>query len=138
MRICGHWLPRDAYQQAEHGETVSFVEEAEFGDLAYFDNEEGHITHVGIVWDKGQIIHAHSHTFTDITIRMHPDVWFGHAWCEAFCSHTFGKSVMPPLTTCLQPMKCFINKQLVSFQRSKLWASWDAHFLFGVSFQVST
>ncbi|MCX6181637.1 MAG: C40 family peptidase [Bacteroidetes bacterium] len=51
-------LPRDAYQQAEHGVACSFVEEAQAGDLAFFDNEAGKIVHVGIVMGNGQIIHA--------------------------------------------------------------------------------
>jgi len=55
---CGIQLPRDAYQQAEVGDTVDFVETAQAGDLAYFDNEEGKITHVGIMLDGERIIHA--------------------------------------------------------------------------------
>ncbi|HKK39592.1 MAG TPA: C40 family peptidase, partial [Cryomorphaceae bacterium] len=55
---CGIQLPRDAYQQAEIGKTVDFVETAKPGDLAYFDNEEGRITHVGIMLDGERIIHA--------------------------------------------------------------------------------
>lgn len=51
-------IPRDAYQQANLGESYSFVEEAEAGDLAFFDNEEGRITHVGILIGNGKIIHA--------------------------------------------------------------------------------
>lgn len=51
-------IPRDAYQQAELGDGYSFVEEAEPGDLAFFDNEEGRITHVGILVSKNKIIHA--------------------------------------------------------------------------------
>lgn len=51
-------IPRDAYQQAELGDSYSFVEEAEPGDLAFFDNEEGRITHVGILVSKNKIIHA--------------------------------------------------------------------------------
>lgn len=51
-------LPRDASQQVEKGKNYSFVEEAEAGDLAFFDNEEGRITHVGIVLNDGKIIHA--------------------------------------------------------------------------------
>lgn len=51
-------LPRDASQQAETGETVSFLQEAKCGDLAFFDNEEGKITHVGILLDEHTIIHA--------------------------------------------------------------------------------
>lgn len=57
-RLNGYKLPRDAYQQVENGTPLSFVEEAEAGDLAYFDNEEGRIVHVGIILDNQQIIHA--------------------------------------------------------------------------------
>jgi len=57
-RIAGNDLPRDASQQVEFGTTVSFVEEAEPGDLAFFDNEEGAIIHVGICLGAGGIIHA--------------------------------------------------------------------------------
>jgi hypothetical protein len=49
FRIIGKNIHRDAYQQAELGHIVSFVEEAQTGDLAFFDNEDGRITHVGIV-----------------------------------------------------------------------------------------
>lgn len=51
-------LPRDAYQQAETGEVVGFLLEAQTGDLAFFDNEEGKITHVGIMLGPNDIIHA--------------------------------------------------------------------------------
>lgn len=57
-KLNGVRLLRDAYQQAEQGETLSFVEEAEPGDLAFFDNEEGRIVHVGIVLENNRIIHA--------------------------------------------------------------------------------
>ncbi|MDQ3192037.1 MAG: C40 family peptidase [Bacteroidota bacterium] len=57
-KLSGYALPRDAYQQSELGETLSFVEEAQQGDLAFFDNEEGRIIHVGIVLNDNQIIHA--------------------------------------------------------------------------------
>jgi cell wall-associated NlpC family hydrolase len=56
--MAGITLPRDASQQVDLGETLSFVEEAQPGDLAFFDNEEGKITHVGIIWEKNKIIHA--------------------------------------------------------------------------------
>ena len=58
FKINGYKLPRDAYQQVELGEPLNFVEEAEAGDLAFFDNEEGKIIHVGILLDNQQIIHA--------------------------------------------------------------------------------
>ena len=51
-------LLRDASQQAGQGEAVTFISEAQAGDLAFFDNEEGNITHVGIVMGDGKIIHA--------------------------------------------------------------------------------
>ncbi|TLX74092.1 NlpC/P60 family protein [Labilibacter sediminis] len=64
-KINGIKIPRDAYQQIEHGENVSFVEEATIGDLAFFDNEEGDIVHVGICIGGGQIIHAHGEVRID-------------------------------------------------------------------------
>ena len=57
-RLQGIDLPRDACQQAEVGKTLSFVKEAEAGDLVYFDNNKGRITHVGIILDNNHIIHA--------------------------------------------------------------------------------
>lgn len=51
-------LPRDAWQQAETGSTVHFLQEARCGDLAFFDNEEGRINHVGILLDGQTIVHA--------------------------------------------------------------------------------
>ncbi len=58
-KIGGYKIPRDAYQQAEMGEVLSFVEEAEPGDLAFFDNADGRIIHVGIMCGNGKILHAH-------------------------------------------------------------------------------
>lgn len=51
-------LPRDAYQQVEKGEVVGFLAEAYKADLAFFDNEEGRIVHVGILLGPDSIIHA--------------------------------------------------------------------------------
>ena len=58
FKICGIKLKRDASQQASQGETLNFVEECQVGDLAFFDNEEGYIIHVGIILNDQQIIHA--------------------------------------------------------------------------------
>jgi len=49
---------RDAYQQATQGGTVDFLQEAHLGDLAFFDNAEGRITHVGILLNDHEIIHS--------------------------------------------------------------------------------
>ena len=66
FKFFGIVLPRDAYQQAEHGELVDFVSTAVMGDLASFDNEEGRITHVGIVLEEGKIIHASGRVRIDL------------------------------------------------------------------------
>lgn len=58
FRQFGIRLKRDAWQQAEQGHLVGFLQEALAGDLAFFDNEEGRITHVGIMLDNERIIHA--------------------------------------------------------------------------------
>ena len=58
-KLNGYRLKRDASQQATQGEALSFIEESEPGDLAFFDNSEGNITHVGIIMKDNYIIHAH-------------------------------------------------------------------------------
>ena len=58
FKLFNYKLPRDAYQQAEMGEAIGFLAEAKPGDLAFFDNEQGKITHVGILLSPHQIIHA--------------------------------------------------------------------------------
>src|ERR1051325_336491 len=44
-KLNGVPLKRDAWQQAEEGQTLSFLDEAEAGDLAFFENEGGKIIH---------------------------------------------------------------------------------------------
>jgi cell wall-associated NlpC family hydrolase len=61
----GMMLPRDAWQQAELGSNVELVDLAEPGDLAFFDNAEGRIVHVGIVLPEGRILHASGHVRID-------------------------------------------------------------------------
>ncbi len=58
MSIFGIDLPRDASQQVAQGEVVGFLTEAKAGDLAFFENEAGKITHVGILLDDKRIMHA--------------------------------------------------------------------------------
>lgn len=57
-KLNGYRLFRDASQQATQGIPLSFIEESEPGDLAFFDNEEGNIIHVGIMMENNYIIHA--------------------------------------------------------------------------------
>lgn len=57
-RFAALTLPRDAGEQAEYGICIDFVNESIEGDLAFFENDEGQITHVGIVLEGQRIIHA--------------------------------------------------------------------------------
>jgi hypothetical protein len=58
FKTIGVFLPRDAYQQASLGKTVSSPVEAQWGDLAFFENKDGKIIHTGIVWEDKTILHA--------------------------------------------------------------------------------
>jgi hypothetical protein len=58
FKMSGIKLNRDASQQALQGKTVDFLPSAQTGDVAFFDNEEGRITHVGILLSSKEIIHS--------------------------------------------------------------------------------
>jgi cell wall-associated NlpC family hydrolase len=58
FKLCNHSIPRDASQQALQGELVDFLQHAQCGDLAFFDDKDGKIIHVGILLDNQTIIHA--------------------------------------------------------------------------------
>ena len=51
-------LKRDACQQAEQGVVITSLMETNPGDLAFFNNKDGKITHVGILLNNHEIIHA--------------------------------------------------------------------------------
>jgi hypothetical protein len=51
-------LLRDTAQQATQGEPLNFISESEPGDLAFFDDEDGNILHVGLMMDRYRIVHA--------------------------------------------------------------------------------
>lgn len=57
FKFCGYNLPRDAWQQAQCGLDVPFSA-SRGGDMAFFSEDAGKITHVGIITQSGQIIHA--------------------------------------------------------------------------------
>jgi hypothetical protein len=65
-KLNGLKLPRSIVNQAQKGEVLSFIEEAEAGDLAFFDNEEGEIIHGGIILDNNLIIHSYGKVRVDI------------------------------------------------------------------------
>lgn len=51
------FLPRDAWQQAEKGEPVENIANAQVGDLLFFDDKD-EIVHVGMYWGEDKIVHA--------------------------------------------------------------------------------
>ena len=57
-RLLGKDLPRTPTLQSELGAPVHLMHEAEPGDVAFFDNLEGEITHCGIVLSEGKILHV--------------------------------------------------------------------------------
>lgn len=57
-KINGYKLLRKASEQSTQGRPLSFIEESEAGDLAFFDNNDGEIYHVGIIMDNNYIIHV--------------------------------------------------------------------------------
>lgn len=64
-KINGYKIPRDAKDQVNLGGNLGFIEESKEGDLAFFDNEEGEIIHVGILMKNNYIIHASGHVKID-------------------------------------------------------------------------
>ncbi len=58
-------IPRDARDQVLLGTAVTFLQEVVPGDLAFFDNEEGNIVHVGMLLDASSILHAHGEVRID-------------------------------------------------------------------------
>jgi|SRR6056297_1251241 len=57
-KILGIKIPRDTNMQVLKGKTINFIGEITAGDLAFFDDEEGNIIHVGIILNQEEIIHA--------------------------------------------------------------------------------
>jgi cell wall-associated NlpC family hydrolase len=63
-------LQRDASQQATQGEAIGFLQEVQTGDLAFFDNADGKITHVGLLLDSSTIIHSSGKVRVDTIDNM--------------------------------------------------------------------
>ena len=57
-KMIGVNLPRDAKDQAKIGSTLSFIDESQAGDLAFFHDQDDKIVHVGIILKNNYIIHA--------------------------------------------------------------------------------
>jgi|688.fasta_scaffold256290_2 cell wall-associated NlpC family hydrolase len=66
FKMHGLKLLRDASQQSNQGEIINFRSESKPGDLAFFDNDNSKITHVGILMDDAKIIHASGKVRVDL------------------------------------------------------------------------
>ncbi len=57
-KIKGITIPRNSWQQAETGKNIDFIDQVEPGDLVFFDNDRGKISHAGMIISRGLVIHA--------------------------------------------------------------------------------
>jgi len=64
-RIQGAELPRDACDQCEFIQKEISWGQHRKGDLAFFSNEKGKVTHVGVILEDNKIIHAHNRVCED-------------------------------------------------------------------------
>ena len=58
LSLFGKSLLRNASEQVTQGDPVNDLSQVRAGDLAFFDHEDGRISHVGIVIDPERIIHC--------------------------------------------------------------------------------
>jgi len=66
FKLQGIRLLRDASLQVEQGKPVISINESRPGDLAFFDNADGRVVHVGILLGSQKIIHASGKVKIDI------------------------------------------------------------------------
>jgi len=66
FKLKGFQLKRDASLQATQGTAIKSLSEALIGDLAFFDNNEGKVTHVGMLLNREHIIHASGKVKIDV------------------------------------------------------------------------
>ena len=64
-RMNGIKIYRDAKDQIKNGRFIDNFSDAKAGDLAFFVNENGLVTHVGIIGANSKIIHASGHVRID-------------------------------------------------------------------------
>ncbi len=58
FKLKGAQLKRDASLQAQQGALINSLSDALIGDLAFFKNADGKVTHVGMLLNREHIIHA--------------------------------------------------------------------------------
>ena len=57
-QMVGISLPRDPLEQVKMGSSVEFIELAQPGDIAFFENRFGRIVHSGIILPDNQLLHS--------------------------------------------------------------------------------
>lgn len=65
FKLCGYKLKRDAIEQHQQGSNVESLTNAQPGDLAFFRNDKSKISHVGIIIENQDIIHASGYVRKD-------------------------------------------------------------------------
>jgi hypothetical protein len=58
FRLAGYQIPRDIQHQSSHGKAIDNLASAAPGDLAFFEDKNGKVNHVGIVLEERKIIHC--------------------------------------------------------------------------------
>ena len=64
-QIAGYEMPRTSELQVNRGDSIDFVEQAMPGDIAFFENTQGKISHSGILLPDSKIIHVHERVRID-------------------------------------------------------------------------
>ncbi|MGM1429485.1 C40 family peptidase [Sphingobacterium lactis] len=57
-RHFGFELPKDLESMLTLGKAIDFISEIQDGDLAFFENEEGIVDHVGLVVSEDEVLHV--------------------------------------------------------------------------------
>ena len=65
FRMLGVRLYRQPEAQIRQGKLVEFIQEAQPGDLAFFESKPGRVDHVGLLLPDDQICHVHGYVRTD-------------------------------------------------------------------------
>lgn len=99
-RFAGQQLPREASQQVLLGESVDFVEQAQAGDLAFFENQANRIAHTGILFPENKVLHIYGKA------RLDPIDHYG-IYNNELKRYTHKlrivKRVLPPITSAPSP-----------------------------------
>ena len=87
FRWFGYHLPRDAKDQQALGTSVE-LDEIQHNDAVFFQNQEGKITHVGIMLDHEHILHASGRVRIDRLVQ-------GNIWNDELqeITHTFHSAI---------------------------------------------